>query len=94
MIRWHIPPVRPWPKNLKPNWQHLLPVDTDLAGAALVRERNDIVETFIDMVQQPKQDVHALAHLRRITLLCVDHAAIEEPTDSAIHALVPADSSV
>ncbi len=49
-------------ENLEPNRQHLGPVHSDLPGAALVREKNDIVEAFIDMVQQAKQDVHGLAH--------------------------------
>ena len=56
-------------ENPKPNRQHPGPVHSDLPGAALVREEDDIVVAFIDVVQQAEEDVHGLTHLRRITLL-------------------------
>jgi hypothetical protein len=43
--------------NLEPNWQYLGSVHSDLPGAALVREEDDILEAFIDAIQQAEEGV-------------------------------------
>lgn len=50
----------------EPSGQHLLPVHSDLPGAAFVSEEQDVIVAFVDFAQQTKDNLERLAYRFRI----------------------------
>jgi hypothetical protein len=53
----------------EPSGQHLLPVHSDLPGAAFVSEEQDVIVAFVDFAQQTKDNLERLAYRFRILFL-------------------------
>ena len=79
----------------EPSGQHVLPVHSDLPGAAFVTEEQDVIVAFIDLGQQTKDNLEGLAYRFRILFLRLSRTALEKVRrQSAIQARVPLDFSV